>query len=426
MSEKLACLGGPKLINFELPRYNPFGQEEVDAAVSVVKTGMLSDYIGAWCPKFYGGEHVQALEAVFKETFSVKHAISVNSLTSGLICAVGALDIEPGDEVIVSPWTMCATATAIIMWNAIPVFADIERGSFNIDPASIEKNISERTKAIMVPSIFGSPARLNEIKDIAAKHHLKVIEDAAQAPGVRYHDTWVGTVGDIGGFSLNCHKHIHTGEGGVMVTNDDDLAERMRLIRNHAEAVVVDKEVSSLSNMLGFNFRLGEVEAAIGVAQMKKLDDFVDERYRHAQIMNEALRDLPGLTLPVPEKDCGHAYYVYGMSLDILALGVERSVIANALRAEGVEGITEAYVNVHRYPMYVNKIAYGSKGMPWKIGDWESPVKYGDGVCPTAENLNDETYLGFVWCQHRYTDEQIIQVSEAFKKVWLQLESLKA
>lgn len=425
MNQKLALFGGPKSIQFQAKTYKPYGDEEVKAATEVVKSGVMSDFIGAWGPNFYGGEKVRALEDVFKKRFGVKHAVAVNSLTSGLICAVGALDIEPGDEVIVSPWTMCASATAILIWNAIPVFADIEKDSFNIDPVSIEKNISDRTKAIVVPSIFGNPARLNEIKEIAAKHQLKIIEDAAQAPGVQYHDTWVGAVGDIGGYSLNYHKHIHTGEGGVMVTNDEQLAERMQLIRNHAEAVVVDKKVSSLANMIGFNFRMGEIEAAIGIEQMKKLDELVNERYRHGQILIDELSNLAGLTLPTPQSGCTHSYYVFGMSIDPKITGVDRATIAKALRAEGMEGITESYTVIHRFPMYREKIAYGSSGMPWKMGEWESPVSYEEGICPIAESLNDHEYLGFVWCQYRYSDEQILEIADCFKKVWANLVELK-
>ena len=160
---------------------------------------------------------------------------------------------------------MSASATAILVWNAIPVFADIEEDTFNLDPASIERNITPYTKAIMVTDIFGHAADLDAIMDIARRHGLKVIEDAAQAPGAMYKGRHVGTVADIGVYSLNYHKHIHTGEGGVCVTNDATLAERLQLIRNHAESVVAGKGVTDLCNMIGFNFRMTEIEAAIGI-----------------------------------------------------------------------------------------------------------------------------------------------------------------
>ena len=209
----------------------------VNAVKKIVESGILSQYLGEWDADFYGGPQVREFEERWSDYFKIKNSIAVNSCTSGLIIALGAIDLQPGDEVIVSPWTMSASATAILVWNAIPVFADIEDETFNLDPVSIEKNITPYTKAIVVTNIFGHPASLYEIMAIAKKYKLKVIEDNAQAPGALYHDKYTGCVSDIGVFSLNYHKHIHTGEGGMCVTNNDELAERMLLIRNHAEAV---------------------------------------------------------------------------------------------------------------------------------------------------------------------------------------------
>ena len=265
MHSELAIHGGLKTIKTTFPRYNPYGEEEVMAAKAIVESGVLSKFLGAWHEDFYGGDKVREFETAWKELFRVNHAVTVNSATSGLIAAVGAIGIEPGDEVIVSPWTMCATATAILFWNAIPVFADIESETFNLDPISILKNITPRTKAIIVSDIFGHAADLEAIMKIARDNNLLVIEDAAQSPSAIYRDKYVGTVADIGVFSLNYHKHIHTGEGGVCVTDNDEFAERMQLIRNHAEAVVGAKGVTDISNMIGMNFRLGEIEAAIGI-----------------------------------------------------------------------------------------------------------------------------------------------------------------
>ena len=170
--DALALHGGRKTINHPLKRYNPIGPEEVEAAKQVVESGVLSQFIGAWCPDFFGGPKVREFERKCEEVFGVKHAVTVNSWTSGLIAAVGAIGIEPGDEVIVSPFTMCASATAILHWNAIPVFADIEPDTFCIDPKSVEANITEFTKAIMVIDIFGHSADMAALMEIAAKHKL--------------------------------------------------------------------------------------------------------------------------------------------------------------------------------------------------------------------------------------------------------------
>ena len=210
-NDKLAILGGPKVIQKEFRRYNPIGAEEVEAAKSVVESGVLSKFLGCWDPDLYGGPKVQEFERVCEDYFEVKYAVTVSSWTSGLITAVGAIGIEPGDEVIVSPWTMCASATAILHWNAIPVFADIEPETFCLDPAAIEYNISPYTRAIMAVDIFGHSANMDQLNAIAAKHGLKVISDTAQAPGAIYKGKYAGTLAKVGGYSLNYHKHIHTG-----------------------------------------------------------------------------------------------------------------------------------------------------------------------------------------------------------------------
>ena len=273
---------------------------------------------------------MQSFERDCEKYFDVKYAVTVNSWTSGLVVAVGAIDIEPGDEIITTPWTMCATAIAILAWNAIPIFADICPDTFNIDPVSVKNNITEKTKAIMAVDIFGQSCQVNELKKICEEFDLKLILDSAQSPGAIHNNAFAGTLGDVGGFSLNYHKHIHTGEGGILVTNCDKIAEKLQLIRNHAEAVVADKGVTDLSNMLGYNFRMGEIEAAIGIEQLKKLKKFTNSRQSVAQQLNIGLKELPGLNIPKLQDENTHVYYVYGMTLDVQLLGVSRNKIFEA------------------------------------------------------------------------------------------------
>lgn len=424
MNEDLALLGGTKVIKNQPKPYNLMGDEEVGAVKSVVESGILSQYVGAWGDDFLGGPKVREFERACEAYFGVKHAITVNSWTSGLIAAVGAIDVAPGDEVIVSPWTMCASATSILAWNAIPVFADIEPDTFCLDPESIKKNITPYTKAIVAVDIFGHSANLDAINEIAAENNLKVISDTAQAPGALYHGRYAGTLADIGGYSLNYHKHIHTGEGGILVTNDDYLAERLQLIRNHAEAVVENKGTANLSNMLGYNFRLGEIESAIGLAQLKKLEGAVASRQRAATRLTEGIADLKGLKVPKTEPGCTHSYYFYAMQLDVKLLGVSRDKIAQALSAEGIPGIGSRYQNIHLLPMYQKKIAYGKAGFPWSSDICHRDVSYAKGICPVAERLQDESYLGIFMCASEMDDEQVDLTIKAFKKVWANLSRL--
>ncbi|MCP4160214.1 MAG: DegT/DnrJ/EryC1/StrS family aminotransferase [Deltaproteobacteria bacterium] len=422
--EKLAIKGGPKTINYAFKQYNSIGEEERLAVNEVMKTGVLSKYIGVWDRDFYGGPKVQEFEKVAETYFGVKHAIVVNSCTSGLIAAIGAIEIEPGDEVIVSPWTMTATATAILMWNAIPVFADIDRNFFNIDPISIEKNITPYTKAIIAIDIYGHSADMDVILKIANKYNLKVISDCAQAPAAKYKGEFAGTLSDIGVFSLNYHKHIHTGEGGIIVTNNDNYAERLQLIRNHAEAVVESKGVSNISNMLGFNFRMGEIEAAIGIEQFKKLDKITGRIEALGKKLTNGLKNLNCLQVPKVKENCTHVYYAYPMVVDTEKLGIKRNKIHKALAEEGVP-IGQGYQNIHLLPLYQKKIAYGKNGFPWNSDVYKGNVKYNKGICPVAEKLHEKEIMAIPLCMYDWDNDDIKNIIKAFHKVWSQLDELR-
>ncbi|MEH6346641.1 MAG: DegT/DnrJ/EryC1/StrS family aminotransferase [Bermanella sp.] len=393
-----------------LSRYNPIGDEEKKAAMRVLDSGNLSAFIGAWGEGFHGGEEVKAFESELADYFSVKHVVTFNSLTSGLIAAIGAIGIEPGDEVIVSPWTMSATATAIVVWGGIPVFVDIEKNFYGLDPSKVKQAITKHTKAILVTDIFGHGAKLDELENIAKQHDLKLIEDVAQAPGIKFKNKLCGRWGEIGGFSLNYHKHIHTGEGGFCITDDDNLALKMKMIRNHAEASIVNSPLQDLSNMVGFNFRMGEIEAAIGREQLKKLPALLKINQEKAQWLYNRLKDTKSISLPKIEESSSHAYYVFPIQLNFS----KQNGFLKSLEKEQLPGLVARYVNVHRLPMFEHKVAFG-RGYPWNMAHRE--IDYQVGICPVAEDLNDHYFIGLLISMYDMNEEEVNQLCDIFERV---------
>ena len=431
----LALLGGAPVRKHQFPAYKVIGREERDAVISVLDSGILSRYIGADHDDFMGGEQVRKFEAEWAEALSSRHALAVNSATSGLYAAVGALGIGPGDEVIVSPYTMMASATAAVVYNAVPVFADIDPNTFCLSVESIKEKISPRTKAIIVVHIFGHPADMDPIMELAESNNIAVIEDAAQAPFAMYKGRPLGSVGNIGVFSLNYHKHIHTGEGGIVTTNNSELAERISLIRNHAEAVVGKRNVKNIVNMVGFNFRMGEIEAAIGSCQLKKGPSLIDQRCTNVAYLEAKLNGMPGLTFQTCPDDIRHVYYVHPIKFDAKELGISREIFVAALRAELPETklregegalIGAGYVRpIYLEPMYQNQIAFGEKGYPFTNPNYKGKANYEKGICPEAEKAHFETLITHELMRPPMSEADLDDVVSAFQKVLENLPALK-
>lgn len=378
-----------------------YGEEEVAAVVDVMRSGRLSLFEGSHAPDppfdFWGGPKVQELEEAWASYYGTPFAVSMNSATSGLYAAIGALGIGYGDEVVVSPYTMTAAATCALVYGAIPVFADVDPMTGCLDPASIAENITDRTRGIVVVHQFGIPADMDPILELAEVHSLRIVEDCAQAHGARYKGRPVGTIGDIGVFSLNVNKTIQTGEGCVCTTQYEDTRYRLALIRNHGEAVVEPAGYDAITNTIGFNYRPTELQAAIAIEQLRKLDDLNKTRSGYVRSLAHSLAPVECVQPLVHAYHGGEAcdgsdgcvatHYVFPFRFYADRAGVAREEFVAAVRAEGIvlyEGYTKP---LYLQPMYQRMDAFKHQypfRAPVNIG---ARMNYHAGACPNAEQL---------------------------------------
>jgi len=413
--EKLALLGGKKTREKPFVSCAVIGDEEKERVKEVLESGVLSGFVAHAGQHFLGGKQVKEFEDLTKRYFNVDYSVAVNSATAGLHIALGACGIGPGDEVIVAPYTMSASATAIIMQNATPVFADIEEKRFCIDPAEIKKKITSRTKAVIVVHLFGYPANMDDILAIGREHNLYIIEDCAQAPGALHKGKPVGVLGDVGIFSLNQHKTVTSGEGGVAVTNNERLALRMQLMRNHGEAVVKDMAGGDNHDIVGYNYRMTELEAAVATGQFRRLDELSSHRIELAEYLIDKLSKFEGLSLP--QKDGNkHVYFVLPVKLDENTAGISRDNFVKALLAEGIP-FGAGYVK----PIYLEPFYQRASFKK----DLSGNLRYEKGICPVAERMHEKELMLTGVCRFPHTKEDMDDVVSAFEKVFDNKEELR-
>lgn len=331
----------------------------------------------------------------------------------------------PGDEVIVSPYTMSASATCILMTGAVPVFVDIEPDTFCLDPTLVEQAITPYTKGIVAVNIFGHPANLDELRKIADRYNIFLIEDNAQAPDADYKGRKTSTIGDAGVFSFNRHKIMQCGEGGVMVTNDERTAFKAAAMRNHGEVAVEGFGYSDdLVNTVGLNYRMTEMEAAVAICQFHKMKDLNNERIKLANRITRQLNDIPGICPPVVAEDCSHVYYFYVIKYFEEIVGIPRDIFAKAVQAEGFY-LRAGYVKpLYLEPVYQNKICFGEDGFPFAAAQRYSEISYDKGVCPVTERLQDKELLLTNIIQSPYTEQDMDDFVMAIKKVISNREKL--
>ncbi len=407
---KLALFGGTKIRNKPFPKHPIIGDDEKKAVMSVLESGNLSTFLAQPGENFLGGKKIREFENNFATYVGTKYAISFNSATSALHAAVVATGVKPLEEAIVPPYTFTSTATSVLMHNAIPVFADIQSDIFCIDPRSIEKNISHLTRAIIPVHLFGHPAEMDEIMQIAKKHNLAVIEDCAQAPGAKYKGRNVGTIGDCGIFSFQESKNIATGEGGMLVTNDDKIAEIARMVRNHGEAILdTQKQRSYKTEFLGWGYRMTELEAALGVEQLKKLDRLNQIRRDLANYLTKNINSIEGLR-HTKRSYVDHAYYVYAFTVDEAKIGITRDQFVKALIAEGIP-FGQGYVK----PLYNSPIYH--EGKPFAYRFYKGNTSYEKGICPVTDRLYEKELVLNAVMRAPATQEDAQDVILAINKI---------
>lgn len=406
LSEPLLALdGGPSAIpRGVLPTTNDaagrtIGAEEEVAVLRVLRSGMLS---GVW------GTEVKALQREFAELMGSVHAVACSSGTAALHLAVAAADPAPGDEIIVPPISDMGSVLPVIAQNAVPVFADLDSDTGCLDPDDVRRRITARTRAIIVVHLFGGAAPVDELRRIADETGVVLIEDCAQAYLTRERPDGplVGTVGHLGCFSLQQTKHITTGDGGLVITDDEQLARSMRLFADKAWPRDTG-ERTYLSFAL--NYRMPELSAAVARVQLTRLHSVVERRRHSAHRLSTALTRLPGLTTPTSAGI--HTYWYYPLLIDGLDhVGLRR--FAAALNAEGMPSVAGYIARpLYQEPVLREPTAYGGTGYPIR-----GRAVYPDGECPVAEALVSERLLAIPWNEN-YTDEQVDAMAEAIDKV---------
>ena len=390
-NDKPAIIGGEPVrresLKFGVPMIE---QDEIDGVVEVLKSGWLST-----------GPKTQEFEERFRSYVGTKNAIALNSCTAGMELCLLAAGIGQGDEVITTPMTFAATANVIVHCGAVPVFADINENTLNIDPSDIERRITPRTKAILPVHYAGQPCEMDEIRDIAERHGLILIEDAAHALGAEYNGQKIGSIGDATAFSFHVHKNITTAEGGMVTTDDDEWARKMIIMRLHGMSKDAWGRASNSQMhydvvLPGYKYNMTDIQAAMGLSQLSKLESYIKIRQKYAKIYTEAVQQIPQVTIPQRIDGIRHAENMYVIMLKLELLKIDRDEFIRCLRAENI------FPSIHFRAIHLH--SYYRETFGYKRGDY-----------PIAENASDRVLtLPF---SPKLTEADIRDVITAVKKI---------
>jgi len=381
MVEKLAMEGGRPIRRREFPQYHAIvDDKEIRAVTKVMKSGV-----------WRRGPVVDQYERDLEKHFGVKHALAVSDGTAALHVAMAALGLGPGDEIITTPYTFVASASAALYQNAVPVFADIDSDSYNLDPHEVERAITKRTKGIVVVHLAGHPAEMDAFREIAQKHGLWILEDAAQASGALYKGKLAGTIGNVGTFSTVDGKIMSTGEGGFCLTNDDELAQKMGSIHNFFRGHATSNVHEFYG--IGYNYRMTEFQAAIGREQLKKLDRMVETRRRNAAYLTKHLRGIEGVRPPSEAPSVSHGFYYYALRVDTKVLGMTREQFERALTAEGIPtSLSRSTPLLPSTELFAKKLGYGGTNCPFSCPHRTDAIDYKAQRFPVAEAVHKEVF----------------------------------
>lgn len=404
-----ALLGGPPAVTVPLPKWPLVDSEALAEITRVITEETL-------CP--VGAEGTQGeFERSFAAMHGRKYGLAVHGGTAALMLGLHGVGVQPGDEVITTPFSWGASVSCILQNLAIPIFADIDPETFTLDPESIEAKITPRTAAILVVHIFGFPADMTRIMEVAERHNLPVIEDCAQAHGGKHAGRLLGSWGTVGAFSLQASKNLTGGEGGILVCDDRVIYERAMSMGTHPQRLVAELELPEFRekiDSLAFNFRMHSMAAALANTQLKYLEGWTEARNRNARDLYDRVRDLPYLQLPpgLLETD-RHAYYNIPFKYRPGVIPLSRNEFVKALNAEGAGADVYVRVPIHLRPRLQNHDYFG-RGYPWAIAG--EPVVYREGDCPVAEAM---AHTHFQVNGNYYEDlpQRISQLAEAFHKV---------
>jgi len=408
--EELAKFGGPKIRDKPFPHYPIITDAEKNNVLDVLNSQNLSAFAASPGENFLGGKKIREFEKKFSEYIDVKFAVAFNSATSALHAANVAVGVRPGEEVIVTPYTFTSTATSVLMNNGIPVFSDIDSAIYCLDPKKLESSITKKTRAIIAVHLFGQPCDITAIINIANKHGIKVIEDCAQSPGAEIKGVKTGTFGDCGIFSFQESKNMMTGEGGMLVTNDEDIAKIAQMVRNHGEVILQhEKNRKYRTEILGWGYRMTEIEAAIGIAQLERVDEMNDVRIELSEYLIKNITKIEGIDHNFVE-DTKNVYYVTSFSFDEEKVGISRNDFVDALSAEGIP-FRAGYLNLlYLSPLYQNRMAHA-------FDIYDGDVSYEKGICPTAESVQNDKLIMTLVCRPPATKTDMDDIINAFHKI---------